>query len=42
MNDTDVVERFTMGAAIVPNLDAIAEFRILAGKSRPSSVDFRV
>jgi len=31
VNDSDVVERFTMGAAIVPNLDSIAEFRILTG-----------
>jgi hypothetical protein len=31
VNDADVVERFTMGAAIVPNLDSIAEFRILTG-----------
>jgi hypothetical protein len=29
VNDSDVVERFTMGAAIIPNLDSIAEFRIL-------------
>ncbi len=31
VNDADVVERFTMGAAAVPNLDSIAEFRILTG-----------
>src|SRR5579863_3900983 len=31
VNDTDVVERFTMGAAVIPNLDSIAEFRILTG-----------
>ncbi len=31
VNDADVVERFTMGAAIIPNLDSIAEFRILTG-----------
>ena len=31
INDADVVERFTMGVAIVPNLDSIAEFRILTG-----------
>jgi hypothetical protein len=31
VNDADVVERFTMGAAILPNLDSIAEFRILTG-----------
>lgn len=31
VNDADVVERFTMGAAIVPNLDSIAEFRVLTG-----------
>jgi hypothetical protein len=31
VNDADVVERFTMGAAVVPNLDSIAEFRILTG-----------
>ena len=31
VNDSDVVERFTMGAAIIPNLDSIAEFRILTG-----------
>lgn len=31
VNDADVVERFTMGAAAIPNLDAIAEFRILTG-----------
>lgn len=31
INDADVVERFTMGAAIVPNLDSIVEFRILTG-----------
>ena len=31
VNDADVVERFTMGAAIVPDLDSIAEFRILTG-----------
>ena len=31
VNDADVVERFTMGAAVIPNLDAIAEFRILTG-----------
>ena len=29
VNGTDSVERFTMGAAIIPNLDSIAEFRIL-------------
>jgi hypothetical protein len=31
VNDADVVERFTMGAAIIPNLDSIAEFRVLTG-----------
>ena len=31
VNDSDVVERFTMGAAIIPDLDSIAEFRILTG-----------
>jgi len=31
VNDSDVVERFTMGAAIIPTLDSIAEFRILTG-----------
>ena len=31
VNDSDVVERFTMGAAIVPNLDSISEFRVLTG-----------
>ena len=31
VNDADVVERFTMGAAIIPNLDSISEFRILTG-----------
>ena len=31
VNDADVVERFTMGAAIIPNLDSIEEFRILSG-----------
>jgi hypothetical protein len=31
VNDSDVVERFTMGAAIIPNLDSIAEFRVLSG-----------
>lgn len=31
VNDADVVERFTMGAAIVPDLDSIEEFRILTG-----------
>ncbi len=31
VNDADVVERFTMGAAIIPNLDSIDEFRILTG-----------
>jgi len=31
VNDADVVERFTMGAAVVPNLDSIAEFRVLTG-----------
>jgi len=31
VNDADVVERFTMGAAIIPDLDSIAEFRILTG-----------
>jgi Carboxypeptidase regulatory-like domain len=31
VNDADVVERFTMGAAVVPNLDSISEFRILTG-----------
>ncbi len=31
VNDADVVERFTMGAAIIPNLDSIVEFRILTG-----------
>ena len=31
VNDADVVERFTMGAAVIPNLDSIEEFRILTG-----------
>jgi len=31
VNDTDVIERFTMGAAVIPNLDSIAEFRVLTG-----------
>src|ERR1700738_3035438 len=31
VKDADVVERFTMGAAAIPNLDSIAEFRILTG-----------
>jgi hypothetical protein len=31
VNDSDVVERFTMGAAVVPVLDSIAEFRVLTG-----------
>ena len=31
VNDADVVERFTMGTSVVPNLDAISEFRILTG-----------
>lgn len=31
VNDADVVERFTMGAAVVPDLDSIAEFRVLTG-----------
>ena len=31
VNEADVVERFTMGAAVIPNLDSIAEFRILTG-----------
>jgi len=31
VNDADVVERFTMGAAVIPNLDSISEFRILTG-----------
>lgn len=31
VNDADVVERFTMGAAVIPTLDSIAEFRILTG-----------
>lgn len=31
VNDSDVVERFTMGASIIPNLDSIQEFRILTG-----------
>jgi len=31
VNDADVVERFTMGAAVIPNLDSIDEFRILTG-----------
>lgn len=31
VNDADVVERFTMGAAVIPNLDSIAEFRVLTG-----------
>jgi hypothetical protein len=31
VNDADTVERFTMGAAVIPNLDSIAEFRILTG-----------
>lgn len=29
VNGADATERFTMGAAIIPNLDSIAEFRIL-------------
>jgi len=29
VNDANVVEGFTMGAAVIPNLDSIAEFRIL-------------
>jgi hypothetical protein len=31
VNDADVVERFTMGAAVIPNLDSISEFRVLTG-----------
>jgi hypothetical protein len=31
VNDADIVERFTMGAAVIPNLDSIAEFRVLTG-----------
>jgi hypothetical protein len=31
VNDADVIERFTMGAAVIPNLDSIAEFRVLTG-----------
>lgn len=31
VNGSDVVERFTMGAAIIPNLDSIQEFRVLTG-----------
>jgi len=31
VNDADVVERFTMGAASIPTLDSIAECRILTG-----------
>ncbi len=31
VNDSDVVERFTMGAAIIPSLDSLAEFRVLTG-----------
>jgi hypothetical protein len=31
VNEADVVERFTMGAAAIPNLDSIAEFRVLTG-----------
>ena len=31
VNGASVVERFTMGAAVIPNLDSIAEFRILTG-----------
>jgi hypothetical protein len=31
VNDADVVERFTMGAAVIPNLDSISEFRLLTG-----------
>jgi carboxypeptidase family protein len=31
VNDADTVERFTMGAAVIPNLDSLAEFRILTG-----------
>jgi hypothetical protein len=31
VNDADSVERFTMGAAVIPTLDSIAEFRILTG-----------
>lgn len=31
VDDADVVERFTMGAAVIPNLDSISEFRILTG-----------
>jgi hypothetical protein len=30
LNDADVVERFTMGAAVIPNLSSISEFRLLA------------
>jgi len=33
VNDADVVERFTMGAAVIPDLDSIGEFRILTGNS---------
>ncbi len=29
LNDADVEERFTMGAAVIPNLSSISEFRIL-------------
>jgi hypothetical protein len=31
VNGADVVERFTMGAGVIPNLDSISEFRILTG-----------
>ncbi len=31
VNDSDVVERFTMGAAVIPVLDSISEFRVLTG-----------
>jgi hypothetical protein len=31
VNGSDVVERFTMGAAIIPSLDSLAEFRVLTG-----------
>ncbi len=31
VNNSDVVERFTMGAAIIPVLDSISEFRVLTG-----------
>jgi hypothetical protein len=31
VNDADVIERFTMGAAVIPILDSIAEVRVLTG-----------